>query len=187
MIYVCLWKVFHVWKIPDLHLSSNFKRICISWREISNHLIFANRNYLVWKLWRPSKVTATVWGNYEPNSLCDYYLSFYVQTRLLVKFKKMIFYFPLGLPPHPLRKIGKIQNRLRMVWTGRYWKKYICPHPLKFSNFFHDNRPDIRYPACRIAKKAGYAAGYPAGRISGATLNYVYGVNPLEFNPLILS
>ena len=69
------------------------------------------------------------------------------------------------------RKIGKIQNRLRMVWTGRYWKKYICPHPLKFSNFFHDNRPDIRYPACRISGTCNRISGRipdsKKGRISG--------------------
>ena len=131
MIYVCLWKVFHVWKIPDLHLSSNFKRICISWREISNHLIFANRNYLVWKLWRPSKVTATVWGNYEPNSLCDYYLSFYVQTRLLVKFKKMIFYFPLGLPPPPFAKNRKNSESTQNGLNREILKKIYLPPPTK--------------------------------------------------------
>ena len=65
-----------------------------------------------------------------------------------------------------------------MVWTGRYWKKYICPHPLKFSNFFHDNRPDIRpdirYPACRISGTCNRISGRipdsKKGRISGATL-----------------
>ena len=54
------------------------------------------------------------------------------------------------------------------------WKKYICPHPLKFSNFFHDNRPDIRYPACRISGTCNRISGRipdsKKGRISGATL-----------------
>ena len=52
-----------------------------------------------------------------------------------------------------------------MVWTGRYWKKYICPHPLKFSNFFHDNRPDIRYPACRISGRISGTCNRISGRI----------------------
>ena len=45
--------------------------------------------------------------------------------------------------------------------------------------------PVTGYPAgYRIAKKAGYPAGYPAGRISGATLIYIFFQPGFEFSTL---
>ena len=121
--YSILTVVNLIWKKYVLFDQQSFS---VEFHKVSV-LVYENEPVSVFS----EKSVSEVWGNYEPNSLCDYYLSFYVQTRLLVIFKKMIFYFPLGLPPPPFAKNRKNSESTQNGLNREILKKIYLPPPTK--------------------------------------------------------